>query len=177
MAGMISSNAQASKLSSLSPEALQAKLHLSPQQAGQLQRIVLAGRKVMFSKQSHHMMIEQLQGPGPIAQKLGEGTAGLMALLMQESKNSLPPSLLIPAGMVLLAYAADFLRKSGQKVSDADIGEAINVMTSAILHAGGVDADKLAAIGGGGRLPQAKSGPAAQVSRPVAQVARPGGTA
>ena len=64
-----------------SPEAIRAGLHLQPKEAAQLDRIVLAGRKVMFAKQSHKMFLEQLDGPGDIAQKLGQGVAGLMGLL------------------------------------------------------------------------------------------------
>ena len=128
-----------------SPEAIQAAMHLQPQQQAQLQRIVLAGQKVMFDAKTHHLMLEQLQGPDPLPVKLGRGIAGLMALLWQESKRALPPNLMIPAGMVLVAYAAKFLRDAGEQVSDKDFGEAVKVMTSAMLGAAGVDPDKLTA--------------------------------
>jgi hypothetical protein len=131
----------------ITPEFIQSSLHLNPTQKQQLQRIVVAGMKIMFSQQSHGMLLKQLEGPGTIDQKLGQGVAGLMALLAHESKNSLPPNLLIPAGMVLLAHAADFLRKSGQTITDQEIGAAINVMVNALLHAVGIDPEKVAAIG------------------------------
>ena len=137
----------------LSPESIKAQMHLNGNQGAQLDRIVLAGKKVMFDKSSHKMMLEQLDGPGTIAQKLGQGVAGLIALLWQESKQSLPPQLLIPSGMILVAVAADFLRQAGQDVSDQDIGQAIEAMVTAVLHAGGVDPDKLAEIGARGGKP------------------------
>ena len=65
-----------------SPEAIRAGLHLQPKEAGQLDKIVLAGKRVMFDSRSHKMFLEQLDGPGDIAQKLGQGVAGLMALLV-----------------------------------------------------------------------------------------------
>lgn len=138
--------------SGMTPEALKAKMHLTPQQSVQLDRIVLAGKKVMFSEKSHRLMLEQLDGPGPIAQKIGQGVAGLVALLRQESRGSLPPELLIPAGMILCAVVAQFLRDAGQDVSDQDIGVAIETMTNALLHASGVDPDKLSAIAERGGL-------------------------
>lgn len=145
------------------PEAIEAKLHLTPQQKVQFKRIVIAGMKVMFSKQSHQMMVEQLDGPGTISEKLGKGIAGLVAILMQESKNSLPPDLLIPAGMVLLAEAAQWLNKAGTQVSDQDIANGIDVMMSALFHAAGIDPDKLA---------QAASNPGARAAaaKPTKQV-------
>ena len=109
------------------------------------------------------MMLEQLDGPGTLAQKLGQGVAGLIALLWQESRQSLPPELLIPSGMVLVAVAADFLRQAGQPVTDQDIGGGIEAMVTALLQAGGVDPDKLAEAGGrtsdsSGKMPTPKIG-------------------
>lgn len=140
----------------ITPQAIQAQMHLTPAQAQQLQRIVLAGQKVMFDKQSHKLLLQQLDGPGTMSMKLGQGVAGLMGLLLQESKNSLPPNLIIPAGMILVAHAAEFLRQSGTDLTDQDIAQAVKVMVTAVLHAGGVDADKVAAAGAAG--PKAKPG-------------------
>ena len=131
-----------------SPAAIRAGLHLDAKQGAQLDRIVLAGKKVLFSKQSHQMMLKELEGPGTLAQKLGQGVAGLMALLWQESKQSLPPQLLIPAGMVLVAVAGDFLRQAGEPVTDQDIGGGIEALVTALLQATGVDPDRVAEMGG-----------------------------
>jgi hypothetical protein len=133
-----------------SPEAIRAGLHLDQKQAAQLDRIVLAGKKVLFSEKSHKMFLEQLDAPGAIAQKLGQGVAGLMGLLWQESRQSLPPQLLIPAGMCLVAVAADFLRKGGMDVTDEDVAGGIEELVTALLQAGGVDPDKVAEMGARG---------------------------
>lgn len=149
----------------ITPDSVRGDLHLNPKQGAQLDRIVLAGKRVMFSKESHAMMLEQLDGPGTLAQKLGQGVAGLIALLWQESRQSLPPELLIPSGMVLVAVAADFLRQAGQPVTDQDIGGGIEALVTALLQAGGVDPDKLAEAGGrnadsSGKMPPANADPA-----------------
>ena len=146
-----------------SPEAIRAGLHLDPKQAAQLDKIVLAGKRVMFSEQSHKMFLKQLDAPGPTDQKLGQGVAGLMGLLWQESRQSLPPELLIPAGMVLVAVAADFLRKGGMAVSDQEVAGGIEALVTALLQAGGVDPDKMAEIGArggatGGKMPMPVAG-------------------
>lgn len=133
----------------LSPEALQAQMHLTPQQSAQLDRIVLAGKKVMFSQDTHKLMLKELDGPGTIGQKIGNGVAGLVALLWQESQRSIPPMLLIPAGVVLCAVVAQFLKQAGQGITDQDIGNAIETMTNMLLSASGTDPDKLANAGGG----------------------------
>ena len=132
----------------ITPDSIMAKLHLTPQQKPQLQRIVVAGMKVMFDQQSHHLMLDALNGPGPLPQKLGQGIAGLMGMLVQESKNSLPPDLIIPAALVLLAHAADFMNKSGMTISNQDIGAAIDVCVSTILQAYKLDPAKVQSIAG-----------------------------
>jgi hypothetical protein len=184
MAGLISSTNKGGKLS---PDRIASRMHLTPKQKTQMQRIVVAGQKVMFSKQSHHLLLEQLKGPGTIAQKLGQGVGGLLGYLMQESRGSLPQELLIPAGMVLIAIAADFLQKSGENVSEQDIGEAMNVLVRELLNAGGIDPDKVASIAASGRLPAAKStqgkaptpaqAPAPAATGAQAMPAQPGGMA
>lgn len=147
----------------ITEQSMTAQMHLTPQQTPQLQRIVLAGKKVLFSKESHQLMLKELDGPGTISQKIGQGVAGLMGLLWQESKQSLPPNLLIPAGMILVVTVADFLRQAGQQITDQDIGGAIEAMTTAILHASGVDPDKLAAMGeNAGKKPAGKTAQPAQ---------------
>ncbi len=142
-----------------SPEAIRAGLHLTDKQGAQLDRIVLAGRKVMFAEQSHKLFLDQLDGPGTIAQKMGQGVAGLMALLWQESKQSLPPELLIPGGMVLVAVAADFLRKGGMDVTDQDVAGGIEALVTALLQAGGVDPDRVAEMGARGMQTEGKMTP------------------
>ena len=81
-------------------------------------------------------------------QKLGQGIASLMAMLFQESQKSIPPQLMVPAGMVLMAHAAEFLTKSGQSVAPEEFGAAQQIMIEAILKAFGVDPAKVAAAGG-----------------------------
>jgi len=56
----------------------------------------------------------------------------------------------VPAGMILMAHAADFLRKSGTKVSDQDIGHGIEMMTDTLMHSAGLDGNKVAAMGAKG---------------------------
>lgn len=158
----------------MTPEGLKAKMHLTPEQSQQLDRIVLAGKKVMFSERTHKMMLEQLDGPAPVSQKIGQGVAGLLALLRQESRGSIPPNLLIPAGMILCAVAAQFLRQAGQEVTDQDIGAAIEAMTSAVLYATGVNPEKLAqASERGGKPPAGRGGPP-QAMKATAKAAQEG---
>lgn len=108
-------------------------------------RVVIAGMKVMFSSESHRVMLAEIQKPGPLGDRLGKGIAGLMLMLFKESNKTMPPAVMIPAGVKLLMEAVDFLRKSGlEKPTNADIGSGVQLMITTILEKFGVAPDKMA---------------------------------
>lgn len=168
MPSMQPDGASAGSTKELSPDALMAQMHVNPQQKQQLDRMVAAGMKVMFDAKTHQMMIDTLKADGPMPDKLGKGIAGLLGMLMSESKNSLPPELLVPAGIVLMAHAVDFLEQAGAQVTPQDFGSGIDVMVTTVLQAYGVDADKVAAIAGDAEASAGAKGDDEQTEAPGA---------
>jgi hypothetical protein len=129
----------------LDTEAIKDNIKMPPELQEAYERVVIAGMKVMFSKESHKLMLDELQKEGPMGQKLGTGIAGLMLLLVKESNGTLPPEVIVPAGINLLTRAADFIRKSKiEKITNGDIGEAMEVFISTVLEKFGVDPAKMA---------------------------------
>lgn len=127
----------------LMPDAIMAKMHIPPNMAKPFQAVIVAGMKILFSDQTHAMVMKRMQAPGPVPAKLGGGIAAMMAMLFEQSGHSIPPQMIIPAGQVLLAHAADFLVRSGMPVSKQDYGAAVDVMTRAILKGFHLDPDKV----------------------------------
>lgn len=126
-------------------ETIKKNINMPPELQEAYERVVIAGMKIMFSKESHKLMLDELQKEGPIGQKLGTGIAGLMLLLFKESNQTMPPEVIIPAGINLLSRAADFIRKSQiEKITNADIGDAMEVMISTILQKFGVGPEQMA---------------------------------
>jgi len=134
---------QAAQDGDLSPASMLARMKLSPKQKPQLDRIVEAGKRVMFDEKTHHLMLESMQGDAPIEQKIGGGVVSLMGVLWNESKQSLPPELVIPAGVVLVAEACDFLNQSGSPVTPEQQGAATEFMIDTIFKGAGVDSNNL----------------------------------
>lgn len=129
----------------LDTQAIKDNIKMPPELQEAYERVVIAGMKVMFSKESHKLMLDELQKEGPMGQKLGTGIAGLMLLLVKESNGTLPPEVIVPAGINLLTRAADFIRKSKiEKITNGDIGEAMEVFISTILEKFGVDPAQMA---------------------------------
>ena len=165
--------AQAPSSQHLTVQAVLAKMKLPPEKVAQLKRIEIAGKKVMYSKDTHGLMQQQLQGPGDMATKIGTGVAGLMGLLTQQSQGALPRDLLIPAVVILCIDAADFLKQAGQPITDADVGNAIQVAVHAILKTAGVDPDKVGQMGAQ-QMAQSGGAPAPDEADPSEPPEQPG---
>ena len=119
-----------------------------------VKRIVQAGMKVMYSKEGRAMLLAGLDGDKPVPQKLALEVTGLMRILFDKSKKTLPPGA-IPAAAALLVYEiADFLRQTGEKVTLDDVKKAL-VATMDLLRAA-FDKEIKSAKGG---APQAQSAP------------------
>lgn len=142
--GLIQENMARPEGDDLDTETIKNNIQMPPELQEAYDRVVIAGMKVMFSKESHKLMLDELQKEGPIAQKLGMGIAGLMLLLFKESNETIPPQVIIPAGVNLLSRAADFIRKSGiDSITNADIGDAMELMISTILQKFGVSPEQM----------------------------------
>lgn len=119
-------------------------LKVPPELQKAYERVVIAGMKVMFDKESHVMMLKSLKGPGSLGERLGKGITGLMLILFQESNKTMPPQVLIPAATTLLMQAADFIKKAKlEPITNKDIGEGMNIMVTTLLDKFGVTQDKI----------------------------------
>jgi hypothetical protein len=128
----------------LTKEAVEENIKMPPELQEAYERVVIAGMKVMFSKESHRAMLKELQREGPMDQRLGKGIAGLMLLLFKESNDTMPPAVMIPAGIKLMMEAVDFMRETGLgQPTNAEIGSGMQIMISTILEKFGVAPDKL----------------------------------
>jgi hypothetical protein len=143
--GLIQDNMARPEGDDIGAETIKENIKMPPEFQEAYERVVIAGMKVMFSKESHKLMLDELQKEGPVGQKLGMGIAGLMLLLFKESNQTLPPEVILPAGIELLMQAADFIRNTKmEKITNADIGEAMEVMISTILQKFGVEPEQMA---------------------------------
>lgn len=128
----------------LTPENISKNIKMPPELQEAYDKVVIAGMKMMFSKETHRVMLKELQREGPVSDRLGKGIAGLMLILFKESNATMPPSVIIPAGIELLMQAVDFLRKTGlEKVTNEDIGNGMEQMISIIAQKFGASPESL----------------------------------
>jgi len=138
--GMIQDNMGRPQGNDLSAEAVSNNIKMPPELQEAYDRVVIAGMKIMFSEESHKMMLQFMDEEGPADEKLGKGIAGLMLILFKESNETIPPQVIIPAAVQLLMRAAEFAKQSGMgEISNKDIAGGIELMIAIILEKFGVD--------------------------------------
>lgn len=128
----------------LTTDAVRSNIKMPPELQNAYERVVVAGMKIMFDKSSHRLLLKEIQGPGTPGEKLGKGIVGLMMTMFQKSNKTMPPAVIVPAGLELLMQAAEFANKSGlMKVTNQDIGEGVDIMLNLLLKAFGVKPEQI----------------------------------
>lgn len=99
-----------------------------------MQKVVMAGMKLMYSQQVFPMFAEALEkDPSPMG--IAKQTAGLMKILMDKSQGSIPKNVMIPAAVALLFEMAGFMVQAGMpKPSDADMQGALKALVQMMVQ-------------------------------------------
>lgn len=95
-----------------------------PEMLDDVERIVAAGVKLMYSPEMRQELQEAVASQTPVDQKLADNTVGLLLTLDQKAPQGLPVAALFPAGMGLLGEAAEVLQAAGQRVTQEDWNDA-----------------------------------------------------
>ncbi len=128
----------------ITPQSVRQEMKIPPDLQAAYERVVTAGMKVMFSKETNKFVLQAIDGEGSNAEKLGGGVADLMIMLFAQSNKTMPPQIILPAGTELVVQAADFVKKAGlMEVTNRDIGDGIQVMMAKVIEAFGADPKKM----------------------------------
>ena len=120
--------------------------NMPPKMRNAFDRVVLAGQRIMYGKETKQVVEQFLSHDMPVANKLGEGVANLVVMIDNKANGAIPKDVLIPAGTVLLFDAADFLKQTGETISAQDIGKAYELMFYGIFEAYGGKPEQVDAV-------------------------------
>lgn len=142
---------------------------VDPQLVPIVQKVADAGKKVLYSPQTQDMVVQQLQH-GTDPETIGSGVAKLSAILMNQSKGTIPPKVLFPASLLLLLEVLSFLEEAGAvKVTPDFLAQCTQAVGSAYLQSLGVTPEKLSQLTGGKADDMAQPEQAEQPAEPVQQ--------
>ncbi|MES2942934.1 MAG: hypothetical protein V4772_08700 [Pseudomonadota bacterium] len=126
-------------------------------------KIVIAGMKVMFSKEMNGELLDGLRQSQDPAITAAEGIIGILGLLYKQSRNTMPIVPMMMAGMSLLLQGLEFAEQAGiMQVTPQTIDVATQHYIESLLTKLGITQEKL-----GGMLE--KIGPMVQQSGQTAQ--------
>ena len=145
MVGLVSENmARPDAEDGIDPKQVREQMQLPPELKEVYLRVVTAGMKLMFSKETQAQTLKVLDQEGTMSQKLGEGVALVLMTLFLESNKTIPPQVILPAGIELVVQAADFVKQAGlAKITNKDIGDGVQIMMANVFKAFNIDPDKV----------------------------------
>jgi hypothetical protein len=107
-------------------------------------KIVLAGMKVMFSKETHGQLVQGFNDAEDKLTTLVEGVIALIGILFQQSRGTMPPGPMVLAGQSLLMEALDFMEEAGMiEVDEQVLGDATQKYIETLLPKIGLTPDKM----------------------------------
>lgn len=124
-----------------------ASANVPPQLKPMFDKVVLSGMRIMFDQQSHGMMVEALDKPGPMAKRISDGIIQLMYLMWKQSNHTIPPQLMVPAALVLTLRVFQYLQEAKDPQATPQVlGDATHQAVQGILDRFGATEDKLPAL-------------------------------
>jgi hypothetical protein len=118
---------------SMDPESVRKGMKLPKGMEAAYDRIIKAGLKVMFDPSTREETAAFIEESGGDPAKMAEGVTAVVISLFQQSNSTIPPNLLIPAGIELLVHAADVAGKSGMEIGKEQIAQAMSEVVKQIL--------------------------------------------
>jgi len=135
------------------------KKQLDQNQIKALNRILDAGNTLLFSKDTHNQIMQGLNDDDDtkLADELGKGGISIANVLFEKSGGTMPQELIIPAGVILLARVAEFLKQTGHRINDEIFHDAVMMFQSGLSQQADPsyhDKVKQAMNEGGQQMPQ-----------------------
>ena len=153
---------------------------IPPAMRSDVERLVTAGMHIMFDPKTSQLVMKQVEKPGDPADNVAQGVAALMSILQGQSKGPFPVQAIMPAAILLMCQALDFLGKTNRmQVNDELVGKTYHDLSAYMMQKIGMTPDKLAKLksSGGAPAPGQPAGQPGQPGQPAGQPPAPAGPA
>lgn len=120
---------------------------VKPDQQDAYQRIVTAGKKVMFSKEMNAQLLAGLNDAQDRIKTTVDGVIGIVGLLFKQSRNTMPPAPMVLAGQTLLLEALDFLEQAQMvQVTPETLGTATQIYLNTMMPKIGLTPERMQGV-------------------------------
>lgn len=158
----------------------QLEAHIPPELQSAVERLVLAGKRAMFSPEMNELALKQVESDpkGPVS-GAATGVAALMSQLTMRSKGQMPAPAIVPAALILLMESLKFLAEAGRiELNAQTIEQATTDLSAYLMQKLGLSPEKVAeaqeALRSGGAAPQGGPMPPGEADPGMPPAAAPG---
>ncbi len=110
-------------------------------------RIVKAGAKVVYNKETFHQLSEGIAESETPVEDVAKGMVSVIAMMSQKAKGTIPQDALLQAGMAMMIDALDFMEQAGLiQVDKSTLDTATTEFLEALLPTVGLPAGKLGEV-------------------------------
>jgi hypothetical protein len=132
-----------------------------------VQKIVMAGLKIMYDPQTHFMMVHTIKTNADPSEAAGMGVTQLITIMYKQSKGTMPIDAIPLAAVLLVCDALDFMEKAGVcKVTPDILARATQTVIAYLMQKVGMTPQKM--------VQMVKNAQGGQQSPPGTQPAAPG---
>lgn len=132
------------------------------------QKMVVAGMKIMFDAQTHQMMMKQINQSGDITDNVAKGIGALMSIIFRSSKGAPPIDAAVPASILLMVEALDYLAQTGKiQITPDIVAQCTKTLMAYMMQKLGLTPEKIRQLQSGQgaqpavQMPTVQSGPQA----------------
>ncbi len=120
---------------------------MDPKMADAYDRVLQAAMKMLYSKDNAEMMQQIILDDNvPIENKLGEGIANLLIMMDNTGNGTIPKEVIVPVGIAVMFEAADYLFELDFKVTEDELGKALELLIEGVLVGYGMDPKQVMAV-------------------------------
>lgn len=121
-----------------------AAVQQSAKDQGAFKRIVDAGAAVVYDKKLFPQLIKGVEDSENPIETVADGMIGILGILFNQSRRTMPVDTMVSAGMALLIDALDFMEQAGiAKIGNAELAQATKFYINSLLPKLGVTPDQL----------------------------------
>lgn len=115
------------------------KEHMEPEQIKDMGLVIDAGKELLFGPDTHSQLMGMLEGSKNIGEDLGNGAFDAMNLVLKSIAQNKPNEdidgkAILPAGVVLISMALEFINESGMApVNDDTFEQASHIFSTKMM--------------------------------------------
>jgi hypothetical protein len=117
----------------MTPEGVRKGMKLPEGMEAAYDKIIKAGLRVMFDPSTREETASFIEESGGDPAKLAEGVTAVVVALFEQSNQTMPPNLIIPAGIELSVHAAEVAANSGMELPKEAVAEMMAEVVQQIL--------------------------------------------